>query len=209
MSTYSETRIAQLEIRTPNEGSAFDLLGARFFTKAGGDAMNKAFYIAEMLFPAGAGVPLHHHPEPEFFYVLAGACEFGTLEEGSEKWTAAEAGQSVLVPLYVPHGLRNESGTDARLLLVTTYRHQLFFQEAGTVADPTRPPRAATNEELEHVTKTAAGYRTYTVTPEASLTEQTLAVSPTLRLIPRCYWRLEPLEESDDFHTLNSHSSPS
>jgi quercetin dioxygenase-like cupin family protein len=199
MNTYTRTRIAQLEIRTHNDGPAFDLLGARFLTKAGGNSINKAFHVAEMLFPAGAEMPLHQHREPEFFYVLAGACEFGTLENGSEQWTVAEQGHSILIPLGAPHGLRNLSGADARLLLVTTHRHEMFFQEAGTAADPAKPPRAATDDELEHVIRTAASYDTYAVTPETSFAEQTLAVTPTLKLALRCYWRLEPLETPYDF----------
>jgi quercetin dioxygenase-like cupin family protein len=199
MNTLSKTRIAHLEIRAHNEGPAFDLFGVRFLTKAEGNSTNKAFYIAEMLLPAGACVPLHHHSEPEFFYVLAGECEFGTLRNGSEQWAFAEAGYSVLIPLDMPHGLRNMSGADARLLMITTHRHELFFQEAGAAADLTKQPRAATNEELEHVIRTAARHHTYAVMPETSLTEMSLAVSPTLRLIPRCYWQLEPIERPHDF----------
>jgi len=189
----------QLEIRPQNEGSAFDLLGVRFLTKAGGDAVNKAFYIAEMMFPVGAGIPLHHHPEPECFYVLAGACEFGTIEGGSVKWTRSEAGDSILIPIDVPHGLRNESGADARLLVISTHRHELFFQKAGTVADATKPPRPATAEDLEHVLRTAARYDTYAAAIEPSFTPGSIAVTPTLKMIPRCFWRLEPLEKPYDF----------
>jgi quercetin dioxygenase-like cupin family protein len=199
VNTLSKTQIAQLEICTHNDGPAFDLLGARFLTKAGGNSINKAFHVAEMLFPAGAEMPLHLQPEPEFFYVLAGACEFGTLENGSEQWSVAEPGHSILIPLGVPHGLRNVSGADARLLLVTTHRHEMFFQAVGTAADPAKPPRAATDGELEHVIRTAASYDTYAVTPEASFTGQTVAVTPTLKLVPRCYWRLEPQEKLHNF----------
>jgi quercetin dioxygenase-like cupin family protein len=197
MTTFSKAPVLQLEILRQSEGPAFDLLGARYATKAEGNAMNNAFYIVEILFPAGARVPLHLHPEPEFFYVLSGVCEFATSENGSEKWIVGQTGDSILVPIDVPHGLRNESDADARLLVVTTHGHGLFFQEAGAPADSAKPLRAATDGELERVMKTAACYGTYTLTPETSFAKKTLAARPPLKLIPRCYWRLEHIVDED------------
>jgi quercetin dioxygenase-like cupin family protein len=151
----------RVRVRTRAEGSAFDLLGARFLTKAGAREMNGAFCVVEMMLPTGAGIPLHHHPFPEFFYVLAGAIDFGRLDDGRERWARAEAGESVLVSAGALHGLKNESDADARLLVVVTHRHELFFLEAGTVGDAANLPRPATAEELTRVTKTAARYETF------------------------------------------------
>jgi quercetin dioxygenase-like cupin family protein len=191
MTTISATPVLQLEIRPHDYGPAFDFLGTRFLTKAEGNAMNNAFCIREVVLPTGAHIPLHLHPEPEFFYVLAGSCEFATIEDGVEKWAVSETGDSILIPVGVPHALRNVSGADVRLLAVTTYSQELFLREAGTPADPEKPPRAASGEELERVFTTAARFDTYTVTPERSLAGQASAVAPTQKLVPRCYWRLE------------------
>jgi quercetin dioxygenase-like cupin family protein len=87
-----------------------------------------SFYLAEIVFEAGAAIPLHTHPVEEAFMVAQGTL---TLRLGDEELTAS-AESVVSVPAGVPHAVRNAGPDPARALAAAAWNRATFFREATT-----------------------------------------------------------------------------
>jgi quercetin dioxygenase-like cupin family protein len=161
MQTATEV-MSTVEFRSRDDGPAFDLLGARFLTKVSSGETDGAFCVFHMEIPSGAGVPLHFHPYPEVFYVLAGRPDFSRVHNGVEQWIATSEGETVMVPSSARHGLRNLYPRPARVLVVAGSRHQAFFDAAGVAADLCQPPAPVTEAELQRVIRIAAQHDAFT-----------------------------------------------
>ena len=59
--------------------------------------------------PAGGGVPLHSHPEPESFYVLSGEVEALVQTTGGLEWKRLAPGDFLHILAGVRHAWRNPS----------------------------------------------------------------------------------------------------
>jgi quercetin dioxygenase-like cupin family protein len=78
---------------------------------------NDQVSVIENLVPAGwAGPPLHHHDFDETFYVLEGEL---TFQLGKEIFTRPQGGLA-FAPRGAHHTLANQSGAEARYVLVCT-----------------------------------------------------------------------------------------
>lgn len=114
----------EVDIRPSEDRRAFDFRGAPFLTNARSVESDGAFFLFRMDLPSGAGVPRHHHPFAEAFYVVEGRPEFSRIRNGVEQWIATSEGETVTIPSGAHHALRNLSPWPARLLVVATSRHR-------------------------------------------------------------------------------------
>lgn len=134
------------------------------FLAVGGDTAG-SYAIWEAVVPPGGGPPPHvQSREDEGFYILEGEMTF--LADG-RKVTAGPGG-FLNVPKGVLHTFKNESGADARMLiLVAPAGMERMFEEAGTPVDggSTRP-QPPTPEEMEKMGSIAPKYG-ITIKPDA------------------------------------------
>jgi quercetin dioxygenase-like cupin family protein len=88
-----------------------------------------------------AGPPLHHHDFDELFYVVAGELVF---QLGDELVTR-RAGEVAFAPRGVAHTYANQSGADARFVLVCTPAgfERYFAKLAAEIAGVEPPPEVA------------------------------------------------------------------
>ncbi len=123
-----------LEIIPPNHGSSFDIAGVHLRWKARGEQTDYSFSINEQRLHEGEGVPLHHHPYAEVFYVLDGPVTFLSGDYANTSTTVCETGATVVIPANAVHGFNNETDKERRLLGISTYLHQRFFDEVEVAA---------------------------------------------------------------------------
>ncbi len=124
----------------PQQGEALWFFGGLATVKASAEQTGGGYVITEQTFPGGMATPLHSQPDDdETFYVLEGDLTF-YLEDGQP--LSASTGSFVHVPAGTPHAYQVDSET-ARLLNITTPRHERFFRAAGEPAQArTLPPQA-------------------------------------------------------------------
>ncbi|MCC6145252.1 MAG: cupin domain-containing protein [Candidatus Hydrogenedentes bacterium] len=111
MSSAEKTAIV-----TPRgQGQLLTVLGERVSLKVPGSAVGGRFSLVQIECPPGSGPPLHvHSREDEMFYVLKGRLE---IRCGSDT-LIAEAGDTAVLPVGVPHTFRN-CGNEVAEVLVT------------------------------------------------------------------------------------------
>jgi quercetin dioxygenase-like cupin family protein len=107
----------------------------------------------------GVVVPLHSHPEPEIFYVLAGDLEVYATSGPQQGWSTSPAGAVIAIPGGVKHALRNTSSTPATTILITQDELYKFFREIAKPFDG-QPPAPPSPEEMQRLF-TAAGKYNY------------------------------------------------
>ena len=120
------------------EGERFDVAGAHLIWKVKGEDSGYAFSICEQTLAPGEGVPLHSHPSPEVFYILAGQTDVFRIQDGKEDWIRCETGSTMILPPNSLHALYNRSSEPCRLLGISTQLHQSFF-DAVASADRKEP----------------------------------------------------------------------
>ena len=129
----------------PAEGERFDVAAAHITWKVKGEDSGYAFSICEQSLAPGEGVPLHSHPSPEVFYILAGQPDFLRIVEGKEDWIHCETGATMILPPNSLHAFYNRTSEPCRMLGISTQLHQAFF-DAVASADQKDPfsalPRA-------------------------------------------------------------------
>lgn len=89
--------------------------------------------------PPGVFVPVHGHPDPETFLLMAGAIEALTVMSGSFNWIRLALGDVFHVPGCAKHAFRNRSDQPAVMIITTTSRLGRFFREIGTPVSPETP----------------------------------------------------------------------
>ncbi|MCR0983789.1 cupin domain-containing protein [Roseomonas populi] len=110
----------------PNSRDLMDIMGPRVaFLTPKGDTGD--YCVLRAIVPVGVVVPLHSHPDRETMCVLDGRIE-GFLDE---TWRSYGPGGAIDIPGGVKYALRNTSGQDVTLLLVSTARMGQFFAEIG------------------------------------------------------------------------------
>ena len=76
---------------------------------------NEGMSMGCLRWPLGQSLPLQHHEEQETYFILSGIGEI--LMSGSE-CKSVTGGDSIYIPNYVPHGLKNTGDTDLMFLWV-------------------------------------------------------------------------------------------
>jgi quercetin dioxygenase-like cupin family protein len=110
-------------------GRPFDVAGVHFLWKAKGEDTENAFTVVEQTLSTGEGVPPHSHPYAEFFYVLEGVVHFRRVGPPPSDLTELRcaAGDAVIVAANTVHAFSNMEQAPARVLGVSNYLHQTFF----------------------------------------------------------------------------------
>jgi quercetin dioxygenase-like cupin family protein len=102
--------------RSAGEGPMLNVLGSPYVFKATAAETGDRFCCIEHAVPSGSGVPPHTHSrEDEAFYVLAGEIVFASADQ--PRPLRLGAGSFFFAPRGRQHAFRNESGSDARLLV--------------------------------------------------------------------------------------------
>ncbi|KPM48710.1 cupin domain-containing protein [Jiulongibacter sediminis] len=110
----------QLESKTiliaPNQGQRFQLGDNSFTFKITSELSNDQLGIYEIvLAPMSIGAKLHYHRYmDETFVVINGVLTFETLDNSCQ----IEAGSIAFAPRFSPHGFRNDTLEEVRLLLI-------------------------------------------------------------------------------------------
>ena len=112
-----QTAIQDAIVRQPGEGLRHNVLGAGHLYKALAAETGGAVTVMEAVFPPGVGAPPHTHThEDEAFYILEGEMTFEI--EGHHLPLRLGAGGFVLAPRGGRHAFRNDSTTDAKMLVL-------------------------------------------------------------------------------------------
>ena len=128
-------------------GSAWNVLGERITCKVAGAQTKGAYAVIEEISPPQGGTPPHlHRATDEIFYVLEGEYE---VVCGERSFTAPQ-GTLFVAPRSVPHGLRNISAVDSRLLVtLIPGGFENFFAETNGVTDPEKVMEIAKRHDIE------------------------------------------------------------
>ena len=152
MSEHARARVVHA-----GEGKKIAVAGDLYTFLAEGEDTGRSYAIWEAVVPPGGGPPPHiQSREDEGFYVLEGEMTF--VADGEK--VVARKGAFLNIPRGVLHTFKNESGADARMLImVAPAGMEKMFEEAGTViTDPSAKPAPPTPEELEKMGAAAPKY---------------------------------------------------
>jgi quercetin dioxygenase-like cupin family protein len=116
--------------------------------------------------PPGVIVPLHSHPDPEAFVMIAGELEALTYPIEGYKWVRIGPGDVFHVPGDARHAFRNRSREPAVSIIVSTSKLGRFFREVGMPVVPGAPPRPPSGETSRRFLETAARYGYWNATPQ-------------------------------------------
>lgn len=101
------------------DGIKWNILGQTYVPKH----VTEHSFSWHATFPADTFVPPHIHPtQDEYLYILEGRLDFWS--DGEE--TSATAGDLVRLPMGVPHGIFNKSGTTAKCLFWVSPSRRLY-----------------------------------------------------------------------------------
>lgn len=142
----------------PGEGPLYQVLTDMVHFKALATDTQGAYSLFETQTQAHSGVPPHiQHREDEAFYVLEGTYRFLLGDRQIE----GRVGSLIFAPRGTPHSYTNIGEMPARMLILVSPggNHERFFMELGVpVADPTVPPIAANQPDVETIIKTSLKY---------------------------------------------------
>ena len=142
-------------IRTAEQADKVAVAGDVYAFLATGEETNGAYTLIEARVPPGGGPPPHTQNDVELFYVLAGEVTF-TIEGET---VVASPGTSVRVEPGVVHAFKNNSPSDARMLLQTLPAGMdAYFREVGVKVDSMNDDIPITPEHIEKLKATAPKY---------------------------------------------------
>ena len=108
------------------EGRSAQISDIRFIWKVEGKHTGYQFGVYQMALSPGAGIPLHKHVYPEFYYVTEGKLDVARInDEEQVEWLTCAAGESAIVPPNAPHTWRNSGSEVVKFLNMSTYYHEL------------------------------------------------------------------------------------
>jgi Cupin domain len=143
-----------------NASDVIDVLGLQIKLLSSLAMVEDAFCLVSSTMGPGAVVPLHSHPDREFFYVLDGELDAFV----GDRWRLLQDGDVLDVTDGIQHALRNLTAQPVRLLIFTTVRMGRFFKEIG------RPLAAAAEvplaQDIERLLTTSVRYGYWNATPE-------------------------------------------
>ena len=119
-------------------GISWNILGQTYKPKQ----CSEASFAFDTLFPPGTFVPPHiHTDQDEFIYIHDG--KFELFLDGQTKFAAT--GDLIRMPMGIPHGIFNKSGSPVKALFWVAPARGLYelFTRIHTVADPAEVVRIA------------------------------------------------------------------
>lgn len=115
-------------IINPNEGECFEMNGLSFTFKVTSDISNDQLGVYEItLAPMAIGAKLHYHRfMDETFIVTQGIL---TVQAGNKEYKASP-GTVAYAPRLTPHGFRNDTNEEVKLLLIfnPSQKREGFFK---------------------------------------------------------------------------------
>lgn len=139
------------------EGEVIAAAGDLYTFLAVGEDTSRSYALWEAVVPPGGGPPPHvQSREDEGFYVLEGEITF----HADGQRVLARKGTFLSIPKGVVHTFKNESRSDARMLiLVAPAGMEAMFQEFGTVVtDRAARPKPPTPQEMDRAGTLAPKY---------------------------------------------------
>lgn len=118
------------------------------------------------MIPPGVVIPIHAHPDPESFFILAGEVEGLAYPCSTPTWVTVASGELFHAPGQARHAWRNLAQEPAEMLVVTTAKMARFFREVGVPAQEVtagEPPSPAVLKRFQEV---SARYGYWNATPE-------------------------------------------
>jgi mannose-6-phosphate isomerase-like protein (cupin superfamily) len=128
-------------------GATWNVVGEKITCKASGDQAGGAYAVIEEITPPQGGPPLHlHRSTDEIIYVLEGEYQVVC----GDRTFSAPQGTLFVAPKSAPHGLRNVSAGNSRLLAtLIPGGFEKFFAEANDVTEPQKLMEIATHHDVE------------------------------------------------------------
>ncbi len=126
------------------DGVVWNILGQTYMPKQ----ESESSFTFETLFPDGTFVPPHIHPtQDEFIYMLDGTFEL--MLDGQT--LHASTGDLIRMPMGLPHGIFNKSGTPVKALFWVTPSLTLrtLFERIHNLTDPAEVVRIAAEHAVE------------------------------------------------------------
>lgn len=144
----TDTQVPRLV--THDAAAARDVLGIVVTPLVGNAETGDRFGLFHALVPPGAGIPLHHHPDVEMFYLVEG--ELSVLREvgGALQEFSVRREEGGFIPAGAPHGFVNKASSPARALITCTRGLEDFLMEAGQPVrhDRQGPPSPSEIEQV-------------------------------------------------------------
>jgi len=104
-----------------------DVLGPRIQTVSSPTGPESDHCVIRAIMGRGVLIPLHSHDDRETICVLSGTVEVHL----DGRWQRVVAGGVLDIKCDARHALRNQSGEDAHVLLITTTKMKRFLDEIG------------------------------------------------------------------------------
>ncbi len=144
-------------VRGPDDGEKIYAGGDLYRFLAKSRDTDNCYAIWEAIVPPGGGPPPHlHRREEEGFYVISG--EVAVYAEGQK--IVATPGSFVQMPKGSKHWFRNESQTNAKMLVLVAPggMEELFASTGQVVTDPDAPIPPLSDEEKKRIIESAPSF---------------------------------------------------
>ena len=137
---------AEAIVLQAGEGKTLSLRGTQVAYKAAGERPGGGPTVLEFTAVQNFSTGDHIHSKiEEIFYVVEGECQI----RAGDRLLTAHAGDFVLVPPGVPHGIGNPNGSPAKVVILISPAgvHERYFEElAEILAKPGAPDIQAISE---------------------------------------------------------------
>jgi mannose-6-phosphate isomerase-like protein (cupin superfamily) len=140
------TRVVSIEATSTRE-----VLGVLVTPVVSNEETGEQFGVFHAVVPPGIGIPVHSHPDVEFFFVLEGELQLLRATGCDTETLTIAVNQAGLVPSNALHGFVNAGPDAVRLLITCTRGLEEFLTAAGRPVDAIASPAPPTLEEVERV----------------------------------------------------------
>jgi len=147
-SGYSQSSTHEAYVLGQNEGEHLIHFrdGGNLYIKAGSATGSNNVALGTQQVTAGAGVPVHRHPQAdESFYVLEGS---GAVTLNDVRHSFGK-GATIFIPRNTWHGFENPDHELLFLWIMTPPGLDAFFRE--TCSPPGAPPKGLTREQIRAI----------------------------------------------------------
>jgi quercetin dioxygenase-like cupin family protein len=152
--------------KTPTHGQPIiSIMGPVVQFLASPEQASDQFVVLDSILAPGIIVPLHSHPEVECLYVLEGGLQVLAFQDGKPHWLDLTVGESAVIPANARHAIRNVSGENAQLLLITAATMGKFFEEISAPLAPGKQPAPPAPETIQAFFATSMRYGYWLASP--------------------------------------------